>query len=202
MPEKRFGYYDRLGPAQRKIYRASDAVTEVVVPDATVLRPLVVALEAALGAGKRGSVTRAAKAFVDTLLGQVNVPRVDVRVREVRPQIQDGELHGLYTFGSSKKAPRIEVWMRTAAHEKIVRFRTFFRTLLHEVVHHLDLTLLGLGESFHTRGFFQRESSLVRQLLPRGVAKPKPKPRPRARGDATTPKPKPKPAQLSLFDES
>jgi hypothetical protein len=35
---------------------------------------------------------------------------------------------------------------------------------LHEVVHHLDYTLLGLGESFHTDGFFQRESSLVRQL--------------------------------------
>jgi hypothetical protein len=33
--------------------------------------------------------------------------------------------------------------------------------------HHIDYTLYGLAESFHTEGFFRRESSLVRQLTPR-----------------------------------
>jgi hypothetical protein len=56
--------------------------------------------------------------------------------------------------------------MRTAAQSKVVAFRTFLRTLLHELAHHLDVTLLGLEESFHTEGFFRRESSLMRQLAP------------------------------------
>jgi hypothetical protein len=55
--------------------------------------------------------------------------------------------------------------MRTAANANVVKFRTFLRTLLHEIVHHLDVTLLGFDDSFHTEGFFRRESSLVRQLL-------------------------------------
>ena len=48
----------------------------------------------------------------------------------------------------------------------VVKFRTFLRTLLHKLCHHLDYELLGLTDSFHTEGFYQRESSLVRQLLP------------------------------------
>ncbi len=58
--------------------------------------------------------------------------------------------------------------MRTAAREDVVSFRTFLRTLVHELGHHLDVVLLELAESFHTHGFFRRESSLVRQLLGEG----------------------------------
>jgi hypothetical protein len=83
----------------------------------------------------------------------------------VRPQTDGGELHGLYTFADGEKAPKLEVWMRTAAQAKTVKFRTYLRTFLHEIVHHLDMTILELDDSFHTDGFFRRESSLVRQLL-------------------------------------
>ncbi len=38
--------------------------------------------------------------------------------------------------------------------------------LLHELCHHLDYTLLQRSDSFHTDGFYQRESSLPRQLVP------------------------------------
>ena len=55
--------------------------------------------------------------------------------------------------------------MRTAYHKRVVAFRTFLRTLLHEVCHHLDYELLKLEDSFHTEGFFKRESSLFKQLL-------------------------------------
>jgi len=54
--------------------------------------------------------------------------------------------------------------MRTAQRRQIVAFRTFLRTLLHELCHHLDYELLKLTESFHTEGFYQRESSLLNQL--------------------------------------
>ena len=55
--------------------------------------------------------------------------------------------------------------MRTAKKEKVVRFRTFLRTLLHEVCHHLDYELFALPETFHTDGFYKRESSLANALL-------------------------------------
>jgi uncharacterized damage-inducible protein DinB len=47
----------------------------------------------------------------------------------------------------------------------VVAFRTYLRTLLHEVGHHVDYTLLRLQDSFHTEGFYKRESSLFHQLM-------------------------------------
>ena len=56
--------------------------------------------------------------------------------------------------------------MRTARRYQVVRFRTFLRTLLHERCHHLDSELVALPDSFHTEGFYKRESRLLRQLVP------------------------------------
>ena len=39
------------------------------------------------------------------------------------------------------------------------------RTLIHELCHHLDYELYALEETFHTEGFYKRESSLVAALL-------------------------------------
>lgn len=183
----KFEYYDRLTTKQKATYRKSDAVASVPVADPVALEPLVKGLDRSLSSGKRLSTAKAASALVQALCEQLGVPAALVTVRTVRPAISGGELHGLYTFAEKGKAPTIEVWMKTAAHERIVRFRTFVRTLLHEVVHHLDVTLLGLDDSFHTEGFFRRESSLVRQLLPRA--------RPRSEKAKA-----PKPVQLALFE--
>jgi hypothetical protein len=60
--------------------------------------------------------------------------------------------------------------MRTARYKRVVAFRTFLRTLLHEIGHHLDYHCLKLSDSFHTEGFFRRESSLFRQLVPEDAA--------------------------------
>jgi hypothetical protein len=162
---RRFSYYDRLTPAQQATYRKSDSVPVIPIPDAPALAHLVVDLEVALGSAKRARVAAATSALSNALLDQLGAPVVKIHVREVRPQIEGGELHGLYTFATEKKAPKLEVWMRTAAQAKTVKFRTYLRTFLHEIVHHLDVTLLELDDSFHTEGFFRRESSLVRQLL-------------------------------------
>lgn len=162
---RRFSYYDRLTAEQKATYRKSDSLPAIPVPDAPALAHLVVDLEVALGSGRRVRVAAATTALADALLRQLGAPAVKIHVREVRPQIEGGELHGLYTFATEKKAPKLEVWMRTAAQSKTVKFRTFLRTFLHEIVHHLDVTLLELDDSFHTEGFFRRESSLVRQLL-------------------------------------
>ena len=55
--------------------------------------------------------------------------------------------------------------MRTAAKQQVVAFRSFLRTVVHELGHHLDYELYALEESFHTEGFYKRESSLVAALL-------------------------------------
>jgi hypothetical protein len=54
--------------------------------------------------------------------------------------------------------------MYTAKLAKVVAPRTFLRTLLHELCHHLDYTHLRLRDSLHTQGFYQRESSLFHAL--------------------------------------
>jgi hypothetical protein len=182
-----FAYYDRLSAKQKATYRKSDAIGSLKVPATAELVPLVVDLEASLSSGKRSATAKAASALVLALCRQLGVPTVRVTVRAVRPEISGGELHGLYTFSKKDAAATIQVWMKTAAHERVVRFRTFLRTLLHEVLHHLDVTLLGLDDSFHTEGFFKRESSMVRQLLP--------KPPSRAKKATTR-----KAVQLALFE--
>ena len=37
---------------------------------------------------------------------------------------------------------------------------------MHELAHYLDYALFRLGNSYHTRGFFKRESFLVRAIFP------------------------------------
>jgi hypothetical protein len=62
--------------------------------------------------------------------------------------------------------------MITAKRQKVVAPRTFLRTLLHELCHHLDYTHLNLRDSLHTQGFYRRESSLLAALLPSRIDTP------------------------------
>src|ERR671918_23610 len=87
-----------------------------------------------------------------------------VAVLAARPHARWGELHGLYTVTRGQR-PRIQLWMRTAKQKRVVAFRTYLRTLLHEVGHHIDYAYLRLEDSFHTEGFYKRESSLFHQLV-------------------------------------
>lgn len=172
----RYDYYRRLRPRQRAIYRKSDAITKVVLPDPEALRPAVAKLEASLQTEKRTTVLRAARRLVDAVCEALEVTPPKVRVLSRRPSSATSELHGLYERDEDHEDHEdhedealavITVWMRTAAHERVVAFRTFLRTLVHEVGHHLDYELLELADSYHTEGFFRRESSLVRQLAPK-----------------------------------
>ncbi|GAB4209972.1 MAG: hypothetical protein OHK0013_30040 [Sandaracinaceae bacterium] len=160
-----FDYYDSLSAKNKRIYRASDAVSEIVLPGPALeaLRVKTRRIRGALAAVSQRATQSACRELVRGIAEALCVPIPDVRVHEVRPSGAYGELHGLYTRWPDGRA-RIEVWMRTAVNEQPVAFRTFLRTLLHEVVHHLDYVHLALEDSFHTEGFFRRESSLVRQL--------------------------------------
>lgn len=89
---------------------------------------------------------------------------IRVKVLAKRPAKSWGELHGLYEAEEGVLTV-ITVWMRTAKRRQVVAFKTFLRTLLHEFIHHLDFTLYRLKDSFHTEGFYKRESNLLKTLL-------------------------------------
>lgn len=161
---RRFGYYRRLSAKNRAIYRRSDAVTRLTLSQPEAARPWAEAVAEALRRDERLAVQRASGGLSRQLCADLEVPVVPVRVLARRPADAGGELHGLYLRHEDGRA-LIRVWMRTAAHERVVAFRTFLRTLLHELCHHFDYERLELRDSYHTRGFFQRESSLVRQLV-------------------------------------
>jgi hypothetical protein len=160
-----FAYYARLTRAQQAVYRKSDGITEIRLDRPAELHPLVGALDAALRTEDRLETQRATAQLIRGLTEALLIPPVKVEVLAARPHAKWGELHGLYTVERGKP-PKIQLWMRTAKQKRVVAFRTYMRTLLHEVGHHIDYALLRLPDSFHTEGFYKRESSLFYQLVP------------------------------------
>jgi uncharacterized damage-inducible protein DinB len=164
-----FAYFQRLTRRQQGIYLESDGITTMALPEAPRLQPLVTTLARALESGERAATESAAERLVVGLARALGAPPVRVKVLAARPHAGWGELHGLYeTPGRGGQPPLVTLWMRTARQQRVVAFRTFLRTLLHEVGHHVDYTLLRLGDSFHTQGFYARESHLFHQLVTDG----------------------------------
>ena len=76
--------------------------------------------------------------------------------RERQEPLLDGLQLRVELFG---KLLRTEL----AKHKRVVAYRSFLRTLLHEICHHLDYEHFRFPETFHTEGFYNRESALVRR---------------------------------------
>jgi len=161
-----FAYYDRLSAESKRTYRMSDRIARVELPDVARLLPLAAAIAPALEQASVTGVREGCQALVNELNRHLATPPVIVKVLERRPANSDYELQGLYEPDEVTGATaRITVWMRTAKKANVVKFRTFLRTLLHEVCHHLDYELYKLAETFHTEGFYARESALMRDLM-------------------------------------
>lgn len=161
-----FDYYNRLSARRQSIYRQSDAITEIRLPDPVPLQPAAQALQAALKSEKRADVQKLAQQIADGIVAQTKVPALRIQVLAVRPSDDWGELHGMYLPEEDGSTAKIQLWMRTVKHKRVVAYKTFLRTLLHEICHHLDYELYMFPETFHTEGFYSRESSLLHQLAP------------------------------------
>ena len=171
-----FAYYDRLSPARQAIYRKSDAIVTLALPAGIDVVPAVRTIEDGLARGHRGTVQAGSQSLVDALVRGFAVPRVAVRVLAVRPSDYEGELHGLYEPNEDRPPAVISVWMKTAQRKQVVAFRSFVRTLVHEMLHHLDYEHFRLEETFHTEGFYKRESSLGNAIFAAaGIPPPEPK---------------------------
>lgn len=161
-----YAYYRRLNRRQQAVYRRSDEIGAIRLPRPAALQPLAAAIADALATDNALRTQALSQRLADGITAALRVPGVGISVLAVRPLGDWGELHGCYRPATAEDSARIALWMRTAQRRRVVAFRTFLRTLLHELCHHLDYTLLGLPDSFHTLGFYRRESSLFRQLVP------------------------------------
>jgi len=169
-----FDYYNRLSARQQSIYRQSDQIRQLRLPRPVDMQPAITELEPALKSENRREVQRICQGVADGIASQLAAPAVRVQVLAVRPSDDWGELHGLYMPEEDGAVAKIQVWMRTAKHKKVVAFRSFLRTLLHELCHHLDYEFFHFPETLHTEGFYNRESSLFHQLVPEARQQTKP----------------------------
>ena len=176
--EKLPAFFYRLSARAQRCYLKSDAIDRYnFVPNAAALARKQAMLQALEG-GSIGAINQAAQHLVNEVCRLLGVAPVRVEIRGVRPRDQRSELHGI--FYPHERPPRMVVWMRTAQRRDVVKPKTFLRTLLHELGHYLDYAFLNLEDSFHTKGFFKRESFLVRALYveardgARAASKPRP----------------------------
>jgi hypothetical protein len=161
-----FDYYNRLTRNQQSIYRQSDAIKSIRLPEPEPLRPIAQAIEGALKQEQQRVVQTLSQRIADGVTAQIKAPPLFIQVLAVRPSDDWGELHGLYLPEDGGKPAKIQLWMRTVKHKRVVAYRSFLRTLLHELCHHLDYEHFRFPETFHTEGFYNRESSLFHQLVP------------------------------------
>lgn len=160
-----YAYYQKLSARDKATYRQSDTVDSVPLKGANGLGPIVQALQAALEDENQRQLRQFGQQLLDEMSQILEIPPVQLKVLARRPSDDWGELHGLYEPAEDEDdTALITVWMRTAAQRRVVAFKTFLRTLLHEACHHLDYEWLQLEDSFHTEGFFKRESNLFKQL--------------------------------------
>ena len=166
--EKRLpSYFYRLSSRAQRTYLKSDSVERFDYVANMAARNSLDALMRVLEADNIAAATTCARALTAEICRSLLTPPVNVEVRGVRPRNMRGELHGLfYPYDPRlRRQPYIVLWMRTAQRHDVVRLKTFVRTLMHEIGHYLDYALLRLEDSYHTQGFFKRESSLVRALF-------------------------------------
>jgi hypothetical protein len=160
-----FSFYERLTARQQSIYRQSDDIKYLRLNAVDKLQLDAKKLGKILELEQLGEVQLICQQIANEIISQIKAPPVNVEVLSVRPSDDWGELHGLYLPEDGGETARIQVWMRTAKHKRVVAFKSFLRTLLHELCHHLDYEHFGFPETFHTEGFYSRESSLFKQIF-------------------------------------
>lgn len=143
-----------------KFFVDSDRLKTIPMPDDGRLVKIATAIETAMKTEKIGNVCQVCADFLGTASDFYQVPQCTVRVLAARPlrvrEHSTTELFGDY----HPDTMLIRVWMRTAIRKDITSFGTFLSTLCHEFCHHLDFLKYGFGDSWHTRGFYERTAAL------------------------------------------
>ncbi len=144
----------------RQGFLDSDRLQMLPLPPDQRLPTIAATIETTMKAGRATDVRTACHAFLGAASEFYGVPRCTVRVLSARP-LRVREYSTTELFGDYHQAGNaIRVWMRTAVRKEVTSFGTFLSTLCHEFCHHLDFHRFGFGNSWHTRGFYQRSAVL------------------------------------------
>lgn len=110
---------------------------------------------------------RLAQSLIDYLCKKFKIASAKVKVvNRAQPHATGatGRLRrktiGTYTIGHEV----ITLYNLTAVKQQVVSVKTMLGTLLHEFMHHYDMTYLKLGSSIHSAGFYKRISDLENKL--------------------------------------
>lgn len=160
-----FPYYNNLSVAKKRIYRKSDAIERIPVTNPGGIHPVIIKLKKSLEDNKRRDVAKHASEICRLVCKGLEIETLIVKISSRRPSNSTEELHGLYEW-TEGETPVLTVWMKTAVKGQVVAFKSFIRTVLHELCHHIDYMHFDLDDSFHTKGFFKRESFLYKQIVP------------------------------------
>jgi hypothetical protein len=143
-----------------RFFLDSDRLNAIPLPDDQRLTKIAGAIAAAMKAEDTNNVWQVCDDFLGTAADFYQVPRCGVRVLAARP-LRVREQSTLELFGDYQPDTKvIRVWMRTAIRKDVTSFGTFLSTLCHEFCHHLDFLKFGYGDSWHTRGFYERTAVL------------------------------------------
>jgi hypothetical protein len=143
-----------------RFFLDSDRLNAIPLPDDQRLMKIAGAIEAAMKADDTNNVRQVCDDFLGTAADFYQVPRCGIRVLAARP-LRVREHSTLELFGDYQPETKvIRVWMRTAIRKDVTSFGTFLSTLCHEFCHHLDFLKFGYGDSWHTRGFYERTAAL------------------------------------------
>ena len=150
----------------RQEYEASERLAGLPGARLNDLLPLFEALDAARDAEDRASLEATCRRMLERLSDSYEVARPPLKLLGPRPhRTREGtlsfELFGDYDLEHA----RIRLWTRTAIHKRWASSRTLLSTLCHEFMHHLDVQGLGLPNTFHTTGFFERTHRVYQAAL-------------------------------------
>ena len=144
----------------RALYLESDEVKTLALPADPRLPRIAASIESAMEAGAMKDVGAACTDFLAAASEFYRVPPCTIRVLAARP-LRVHESSTIELFGDYRPDNRlIRVWMKTAIRREVTSFGTFLSTLCHEFCHHLDFQRFRFGNSWHTRGFYERTAAL------------------------------------------
>jgi len=157
--------------AEAEEYWRSDAMGSIHLPPVGQLRELALRLKSGLAAENKKEVQSVSTALLKELSAFYQVPKPTIRILSSRPvEITEDwaeELFGDY----DPETVKIRLWMRTAVQKKATSYGVLLSTFCHEFFHHLDVALLTMPNTFHTRGFYERVGLLYHHIQDTPVRK-------------------------------
>lgn len=104
--------------------------------------------------------------LVDYLCDKFKIPHCQVIISNKRqPHSTRNRKLSVKKYGRyMPNISSIEIFNMTSITKKPVAINTMYDTLLHEFIHHYDMTKLKLSSSPHTKGFYMRISDIKTKL--------------------------------------